>query len=174
MDDEFMLAQRRRENFLEMRKSHRKLAIGGWAWNRKLSITLHSGAEAYRLSRPDKSSPYECVELETGESISLSDAPESNHSNQRFAVHVNKETKYEVEVHRGFLKSPEFEISCIGSEAEFRVSRVGGQRWYQYDFLASECGDLQIDMGFSVYSSGETPLPLAIGLQLFIDARFNA
>jgi hypothetical protein len=82
------------------------------------------------------------------------------------------EQRFHLGVDKRFLTSPRFTCVDVKEGRTLTIERVGGPKWYQHDFLASEDGDLQIDIGMNVYFATSITQSLAIGLQLLLDSRF--
>ncbi len=173
MSSEYNSPRTKRARFLEKRREFSRLGIGGWAWSRKLQI--RSGAEtiACRVHRFREALPYESVLLPTDKFVSLREAPASLNPGQFVDVLVGNQRCFQIATEREFWKAPQFLCVDLQSGSEARVSRVGGNKWYQHDFWASEDGDIQIDLNSLVYFSDNVPLPLAVGLKLLLNARFD-
>lgn len=173
MSSECNSARSKHVRFLEKRRGLSRLGIGGWAWSRKLQI--RSGAEtiACRVHRLRETLPYESVLLPTEEYVSLREAPGSLDPGQLVDVLVGNQRCFQIATFQEFWKAPQFHCVDVQSGTETRVSRVGGNKWYQHDFWASEDGDIQIDLNSRVYFADNLPLPLAVGLQLMLYARLG-
>lgn len=171
MSSECDEARTKRARFLEKRRAFRRLGIGGWAWNRKLQIRNGAESIACRVHKFRETLTYESVLLPTDEYVSLRESPASLSPGQLVDILVGNQRCFQIATEQEFWKAPQFHCVDVHSGTETRISRVGGNKWYQHDFLGSEDGDIQIDLNSLVYFSDNVPLPLAVGLQLLLDAR---
>lgn len=171
MSSENNSARSKRARFLEKRRELSLLGIGGWVSSRKLQIKSDAETIACRIHRFRETLPYDSVLLPTDEYVSLREAPGSLDPGQLLDVLVGNQRCFLIATFQEFWKAPQFHCVDVQSGSETRVSRVGGNKWYQHDFWASEDGDIQIDLNSRVYFADNVPLPLAVGLQLLLDAR---
>jgi hypothetical protein len=143
---------------------------GGFPAQRKLSISVNDEEVFYPLLRLEEWRPYDSFVLGSGEIVHIEDCENAVFPGQRVNCFVGDSCRFTIERFQSFMKPPTYNCIDRDGECSMMIRSVGGNKWYQYDFLASPDGSLQIPYHRLLFSDS-VPFALAASLYLLLDTR---